>query len=794
MPFAVHSSKLAIYRKSSPENKKGVTSVSISNESGISSIDSGMSEEKDCSVTETSSSARKSSTSDRACLNPILHQLEQLIVSDEWIGKDHSPVANAPRKLSAARSLSSSSSTTSCPRLNELGRTLVTSASLKSYIDLLGQHHRQSIAAWLSGNVSTSLSQLCRFPAAQLFCHPSEQSLFASYRPGIGHCLRLALRERYGSEYALKGWRAFAEQGAPVIYVTPALHVDILAYVATEFAICDVVVLDAQDDPLADYEKFAVRLNEDIKQGKKPLLLIGVVGSAILGHNDMISKLLEIRNSTAPFWIHVVGNAVAALALQKPNETLVQVLSQVDSIMFPLARWLGIPAAPIFTLHRPVDTYKPSYHEKLDSLPWWVTTQYLTPKHITEMLEQAYFLSKIMLKGLSKFKQIRIIGFDNPVEYADRVYKGIYTAPTVITFKCFYNILPENNNVDTTSGNQEQEIDSTGDAVECAEEALESSEKEMKLKLNVESNDALDEYVDSLNSWLGQGLLTECRQLGLQLIDLGTSLGLAFRFCPLESASTCNTRPAHVQQFINHLEQSMKIIDSTVAAKNEFAKNVAEFPELCSVNVNKWAGVGAVCYIPSILKGSDQHTWNEKQKQQISHLNLEIVHSLRSTDSAFSTGECQELDVSCIKFGMLSDEKDLRDLVSLVAERGKTIEESQQYMDSLAELIRQGIQAANEDLKRESNMRLQQEGVMRQLPMVGSLFNWFSPLDKEVQNIRGRSFDLNTGMIQSTETIYKHMQGDSIQETPLQTPHGNVNEKTEEEKPTLADDLVQEKA
>lgn len=62
---------------------------------------------------------------------------------------------------------------------------------------------------------------------------------------------------------------------------------------------------------------------------------------------------------------------------------------------------------------------------------------------------------------------------------------------------------------------------------------------------------------------------------------------------------------------------------------------------------------------------------------QVSYLNLELVHSLRSIDTAFSSGESAVYDVSCVKFGMLSDDKDLTDLVGLVVERGKEIEQSQ---------------------------------------------------------------------------------------------------------------------
>lgn len=59
-------------------------------------------------------------------------------------------------------------------------------------------------------------------------------------------------------------------------------------------------------------------------------------------------------------------------------------------------------------------------------------------------------------------------------------------------------------------------------------------------------------------------------------------------------------------------------------------------------------------------------------------MNIELVHSLRSVDSAFSLGESSKYGVSCVKFGMLSDEKDLDYLLRLVSERGQEIEKSQQ--------------------------------------------------------------------------------------------------------------------
>lgn len=72
------------------------------------------------------------------------------------------------------------------PRLSELGRSLVTSYSLKAYIDLLGVNHRQSIASWLYGNTSSALGGLFRFPNALIHCEDSDSAAIHSVRNGIG--------------------------------------------------------------------------------------------------------------------------------------------------------------------------------------------------------------------------------------------------------------------------------------------------------------------------------------------------------------------------------------------------------------------------------------------------------------------------------------------------------------------------------------------------------------------------------------------------------------------------------
>ncbi|MFH4981098.1 hypothetical protein AB6A40_007807 [Gnathostoma spinigerum] len=387
-------------------------------------------------------------------------------------------------------------------------------------------------------------------------------------------------------------------------------------------------------------------------------------------------------------------------------------------------------------------------------MPWWIMTQHMSPTGITNMIENAYALSKTMLNGLSSFQRIEILGIDNPAEFTSGIAHGHYSPPVVLVFKYKY---PPTDRHEKSRGNDRK-------SEERRETATSSPEGPVNIETdatNHSSNVFTDsvaysiEYANSLNAWLGQGLISDCRTLGIQLIELGGMRGNAFRFCPLEVSASYGTRIAHVQDFLKQLTDAIAVLDSTVSAHDGFHELQSQYPSLFLLPVERWAGVGGACYIPSIVKGTPPSEWNDKQKQQVSYLNVELVHSLRSVDSAFSSGESSVYGVSCVKFGMLSNEKDIIDLLNLVAERGKEIEDSQQYLDSLAAMIRQGIETVNEDLKRENEARLMHEGIMRQIPIMSSFVNWISPLNKEVQNIKGRSFDLKTGQIQPSEVFYK---------------------------------------
>lgn len=111
----------------------------------------------------------------RSTVSRVLLQLEQMIISDDWT-RPKEETGGAQGKHQSKRWAQTSPNIMflklhfflhvfrkfDSPRLNELGRTLVTSYSLKAYVDLLGGTHRQAVANWLYSSASSTIGKLFR--------------------------------------------------------------------------------------------------------------------------------------------------------------------------------------------------------------------------------------------------------------------------------------------------------------------------------------------------------------------------------------------------------------------------------------------------------------------------------------------------------------------------------------------------------------------------------------------------------------------------------------------------------
>ena len=103
----------------------------------------------------------------------------------------------------------------------------------------------------------------------------------------------------------------------------------------------------------------------------------------------------------------------------------------------------------------------------------------------------------------------------------------------------------------------------------------------------------------------------------------------------------------------------------------------------------------------------------------------------------------------CVRFGMVSMETDVSELLTLVVKTGIELDEQVAQLNDMGEVIRRGIEQAQGELRRDADDALLQEGILRHVPIVGSFVNWFSPVTEKA-NIKGRCLSLNEGRVVST--------------------------------------------
>ena len=65
--------------------------------------------------------------------------------------------------------------------------------------------------------------------------------------------------------------------------------------------------------------------------------------------------------------------------------------------------------------------------------------------------------------------------------------------------------------------------------------------------------------------------------------------------------------------------------------------------------------------------------------------------------------------MACVRFGLITEETELEELIGLVYASGKEVEESSKFIETMADVVKKGIEKANEDLMKENQEKLLQE-------------------------------------------------------------------------------------
>ncbi|XP_037332134.2 pyridoxal-dependent decarboxylase domain-containing protein 1 isoform X2 [Pungitius pungitius] len=587
--------------------------------------------------------------------------------------------------------------------VGEQGHMALLGHSLAAYISVLDRERLRKLTTRILSDTTLWLCRLFRYENGSAYFHEDD-------RDGLVKVCRLVINARY-EEYASEGYSVLSSR-QPVIYASASGRPGLGQHLCSQLGLplsslctvpCNTVFGSQHQMDVAMLEKL---IKEDIDGRKLPLLLVANAGTPGAGHTDKLARLKDLCDQYS-MWLHVEGVNLATLALDQVTSAIMAA-SRSDSMTLTPGQWLGLPAVTAVTLYRHEDpalslaagltSSQPV--AKLRALPLWLSLQYLGHSGIVQKIRHSTVLAQQLLPKLKTLASIKTLVEDE-------------LGSPVVLFKF----------------SQKTSSASSGGSVEghCAGEK---------------------EVLDAFNRWLGEQLLQLVPSSGVDLVELEDE-GTCVRFSPLLTAEVLGTQEENIEDIMQKLSELVPVMCSTMCLRQDFREESHRHsPSLSYIQQHSWPGLGAVRYEPR-AEGLDE----SRRKQELLKINSELLKKLQhlETDIKFSTGPEFGTDEDCIFVGMVTEDVDVSELVDTMASLGRDIEESERLLDNMTEVVRKGILEAELQLQKANEEKLMEEGVLRQLPLVGSVLNWFSPSQS---SIKGRSFNLAAGSLDSTERTY----------------------------------------
>ncbi|XP_023278625.1 pyridoxal-dependent decarboxylase domain-containing protein 1 isoform X1 [Seriola lalandi dorsalis] len=602
--------------------------------------------------------------------------------------------------------------------VGEQGHMALLGHSLAAYISVLDRERLRKLTTRILSDTTLWLCRLFRYENGSAYFHEDN-------RDGLVKVCRLIINARY-EEYASEGYSVLSFK-QPIIYQSASCRPGLGQHLCSQLGLplsslctvpCNTIFGSQHQMDVALLDKL---IKEDVEAGKLPLLLIANAGTPGAGHTDKLGRLKDLCDQYK-MWLHVEGVNLATLALGQVTSA-VMAATRSDSMTLTPGQWLGLPAVTAVTLYRHEDpalslaagltSSQPV--EKLRALPLWLSLQYLGHNGIVQKIKHAAALSQQLLQKLKSLASIKTSVEDE------------LNSPVVL-FKF----------------SQEMSAASSGGSVEgyCAGEK---------------------EVLDAFNRWLGEQLAQLVPTSGVDVVELEDE-GTCVRFSPLLTAAVLGTQHKDVEDLVEKLMELVPVMSSTMCLRQDFREETHRHAAtLRYMEELSWPGLGAVRYEPQAEEMDES-----RRKQELEKINTELLKKLQEldTDIVFSTGPEFGTEEGFIFIGMVTEDVDVSELVDTIAALGRDIEESGRLLENMTEVVRKGILEAELQLQKANEEKLMEEGMLRQLPLVGSVLNWFSPVQS---SIKGRTFNLAAGSLDSTEVTYstKAQAGrPSLQDTP----------------------------
>ncbi|XP_054861217.1 pyridoxal-dependent decarboxylase domain-containing protein 1 isoform X2 [Amphiprion ocellaris] len=612
--------------------------------------------------------------------------------------------------------------------VGEQGHMALLGHSLAAYISVLDRERLRKLTTRILSDTTMWLCRLFRYENGSACFHDDD-------RDGLVKVCRLVINARY-QEYASEGYTVLSSK-QPIIYQSASCRPGLAQHLCTQLGLplsslctvpCNTVFGSQHQMDVALLEKL---IKEDKEAGKLPLLLIANAGTPGAGHTDKLGRLRDLCDQYS-LWLHVEGVNLATLALGEVTSAIMAA-TRSDSMTLTPGQWLGLPAVTAVTLYRHEDPalslaagLTPSQPvDKLRALPLWLSLQHLGHSGVVQKFRHATSLSQQLLQKLKCVTSIKTSGVVSPIPPISGASLRDVLGSLMLS------IVEDELKSPVVLFKFSQEMSAA--SREGSVEGFCAGEKEV---------------LDAFNRWLGEQLAQLVPTSGVDVVELEEE-GTCVRFSPLVTAAVLGTQQEDVEDLVVKLMEVVPVMDSTLCLIQDFREQTHRHsPSLRYIEEHSWPGLGAVRYEPQ-ADGMDEI----RRKQELEKINTELLKKLQEldTDIIFSSGSEFGREEDCIFVGMVTEDVDVCELVDTIAALGRDIVESGRLLENMTEVVRKGILEAELQLQKANEEKLIEEGMLRQLPLVGSVLNWFSPVQS---SIKGRTFNLAAGSLDSTEVTY----------------------------------------
>ncbi|KAJ2939780.1 hypothetical protein O0L34_g17970 [Tuta absoluta] len=588
-------------------------------------------------------------------------------------------------------------------------RAAILSHSISALFGRLERGHAARLGAHVASETTRWLAHMFRLSDYNAYYHQEQLE-------GLVRVTRMLLHHRY-PRYLEDGALAFTSR-LPCVYSCVASPLGVVQHLCRQLGLPLASVRPVPANHTGrgmDIEALERLCEEDVAANRIPLLVLGEVGAPPLGSGSSLASLGAVC-SKRNLHLHVRGHATALPAALSRD----QAYSVADSVTLTPGPWFGIPGLPTVTFYKIPEPITVNDQSKgvnaagsregalaalagltgggarLPALPLWTCIKAAGARRLSTRLSHAF-----------------------------RSARAAYAAVANARLK----LLSER-----PGGDEPPNVDLV--------EAISNASACVAFQFAPPGVEKPPPYYDKLNSWFGQVLQREAEMISIEVCET-ESHGVVLRYCPLEGSLL---EEDQVPVFASILESQLHVLEATVELREPFQARVKDHGSLRLVHVPGWAGLGGVRYVPP--------GWEEASAEELNSLNRQLVNQLRATDGAFSCGDGDD-GLACVRFGMVTADSDVDELLDLVLAAGKEVEDSSKALTDMAEVVKKGIEAAQADIERENAERLWQEGLLRRVPVVGRVVDWWSPA--AVPPPPGRRLHLAHGTLQTTHDLYQYV-------------------------------------